>query len=224
MSFRSKRSLFRGLLAGCLCTLSPHLVAGEELIPVDWGNYDQEGYGGCSSSYLVGDIASSGVSEYRNFFIFDLSSVEGVIDFAVLRVYNPGLATDGYDGYISPDPTETWVVYDVVSDLTDLCEGGSGLTDFFADLGSGSYYGSRVVSAADNGTDVELTLVTDALLAMEAADGLFGLGGALTSLSGNPIQALFAYSFSAPSVVLHLDIEIFGDGFESGNWSHWSVT
>jgi len=221
MSLRSKHVPYSLVLTTLLGTFASSGLTAQVLTPLDWGIYDQDGYGHCTLSYLAGDNASSGVTEFRNFFIFDLTAVVDPIHFAVLRIYNPGLAQDGYDGYISPDPTETYTLFDVSTDLEALCEGGDGLTGYFDDLGTGLYYGSRVVSAADNGNYVEVTLVTNALVDMEAADGEFAIGGAITSLSGDPLQVVFAYSFSNPSIELVLETEIFADGFESGDKSRW---
>ena len=57
----------------------------------------------------------------------------------------------------------------------------------FADLGTGTSYGSRVVSSADNNNTVTVALNAAAFSTLAAAGpGLFGLGGALTTLNPSP--------------------------------------
>jgi hypothetical protein len=68
----------------------------------------------------------------------------------------------------------------------------------FRDLGSGTQYGSRTVSAAVNGTNgttVSIPLNADAIAALNAArGGTISLGGALTSIVGRSTQMVFAYT------------------------------
>lgn len=127
--------------------------------------------------------------EYRDFFVFDLSGVAQQIAAAELRVFNP------YDGFFSPDPTETYSLFDVSTPLGSLEASGGGQTDIFNDLGTGTNYGSQVVSPADNGQFVSVSLNSAGLAALNASlGGQTALGGALTSLSGAADQYLFGYS------------------------------
>jgi hypothetical protein len=104
-------------------------------------------------------------------------------------------------GYVSPDPTETLDIYDVTTAAASVTDGTAGVAGF-GDLGSGTLYGSRIVSAADNGTVVEITLNAAALADLNAAGGLFVLGAALGSLSGVADQYVFGFSM-APFVDDH---------------------
>jgi subtilisin family serine protease len=127
--------------------------------------------------------------EYRDFFVFDLSGVAQQIAAAELRVFNP------YDGFFSPDPTETYSLFDVSTPLGSLEASGGGQTAIFNDLGTGTNYGSQVVSPADNGQFVSVSLNSAGLAALNASlGGQTALGGALTSLSGEADQYLFGYS------------------------------
>jgi hypothetical protein len=61
---------------------------------------------------------------------------------------------------------------------------GTGGVAAYADLGSGVVYGSRTMTAADQGTVVEITLNPAAIAALNAATGSIGIGGSLTTLDG----------------------------------------
>ncbi len=76
---------------------------------------------------------------------------------AQFHAYNPN-GEDGFLGFGSSDPTETYTMHGVSTPTDQLIAGGSGLTGIFDDLGSGIAYGSTVVSAADNGQLVRVDL------------------------------------------------------------------
>lgn len=123
--------------------------------------------------------------EYRNFFVFDLGEVGEPIINADLRLYNPP------SGYIG-DITETYQLYDVSTPVPDLVAGGSGLIDIYNDIGTGTSYGSRVVSSADNGTMVTITLNPDGIIALNSQLGAdFAIGGAIMTISGLDNQYVF---------------------------------
>lgn len=153
-----------------------------------------------NDNYAVG----GGLDGYtrNNFFLFDLSGVSGSITSAMLRVYNPAApASPGFPyGYTSSDPTENYAVFDVSTPFVELEAGyeigslvGQGI---FSDLGSGQNFGMTAVSLADNGKFVEITLNASGLAALNATDGVFVVGGALTTLDGlvNK-ESLFASAF-----------------------------
>ena len=169
------------------------------LSAIDSGSYRSDGLaeGGqhvpANQNYVVGWFEDDDF-EHHNFFVFDLSTVSDTIIAAELRLFNP------LDGYMSPDPTETYTVFDVSTVVTTLTDGGSGLTDIFADLGSGLTYGSVVASVADNGTIITVSLNANALDALNAASGLFALGGAITTLTrGDFDEHLFVNTNIPPS-------------------------
>jgi PKD repeat protein len=71
-----------------------------------------------------------------------------------------------------------------------------------ADLGSGTIYGSRVVSAADNNTSVAITLNAAAVAALNAAIGsTISFGGAITTLTGPAQQSIFGFTTGAAGTV-----------------------
>lgn len=131
-------------------------------------------------------------TERRSFFVFDLSTVSGTVTAATLRLFNP-LVSPTLTGYQSPDPSETLEIYDVTTSAASVTGAAAGVGGF-SDFGSGTLYGSKTVSAADNGTVVEIVLNASAVAAIDSGSGLFLLGGALSTLSGTENQYVFGFS------------------------------
>ncbi len=141
------------------------------------------------TGYGIGNVASA---EVRSFLVFDLSGVSGPIGSASLVAYNPSAAAgDGGNGYSSANASETLGVFAMATDPASS-DGPAPPPGFFEDLGSGPLYASREVSAADNGSLVSLALGSSALTALNDADGLFGLGLALTSPASGD-RMMFAF-------------------------------
>jgi hypothetical protein len=146
-------------------------------------------YSGATSSgqnnenYLVGMRGS----EYRDFFVFDLTSLlnETVVS-ATLRLWNPIADPPDqiYDGYESVDPTETLELVEVTTPAATLLLGLSSASTY-QDLGDGTAFATRVMSAADNGTNVGIVLNAAAVTAIDNAIGLFAIGGHLTTLQNS---------------------------------------
>jgi hypothetical protein len=132
-------------------------------------------------NYLVGD---KGTEPHvprqvnRNFFVFDLGGVIGDITGASLNLFNPP------DGFSSQDAFETYVVFDVSTDISTLITHITGPTGLaiYDDLGTGSQYGRHTSTIADNDRMVTIPLNAAALAALNQASGLFAFGGAITSL------------------------------------------
>jgi len=154
----------------------------------------------------------------KNFFVFDMSEYltalggppPGPITAATLKVYMPSVAANGFDGYLSPSPSETYVISGVgsksaaeVMDHYDIAgsggyyEGSDETSDalmVFDELASGPTFGTAVVSAADNGEYVEIAVtpigvgylnfkLTEFL---ESSGEMFvAFGGTLTTLDGD---------------------------------------
>ena len=167
------------------------------LSAVDSGWYDADGRQGTSANsqnYIAGTLG--GPLEYRNFFVFDLSGVEGPISSAVLRAYNPSFQVPGdtANGFASLAPFETYELFDVDSSIPAMLTSTAGVS-FFDDLGSGQSYGSYSVSAAQNGSVISFQLSGTALADLNASSGFFAIGGALTSLAFGPTQEhIFAFT------------------------------
>jgi hypothetical protein len=214
-------------LTSVLVVAAP-VSAGEVVLEaVDSGNYDWEGdHSSGNTAYVAGDLAASGFSERRNFFVFDLSGVEGPILGATLEIYNPSNPPDAGNGYNSPDPFEAYSLWEVVTDVSVLTAGGTGLVGIFDDLGGGVPYGTIDITEADNGTIVAIQLNHNGENSIAAATGgLWAVGGAVMTLSGNPLQTVFAYGNGSMTRRLRLEIddEVFSDGFEGGTTGAWSA-
>lgn len=131
----------------------------------------------------------------NNYFLFDVSGMSGPATAATLRLYNPGTpAAPGVPfGYTSAEATETFTVFDVSMDFYSAPTGGAHRVrgygvgspmgqSIFADLGSGQVYGAYVASLADNGRFVEINLNSAGLAALNSANGIFAVGGSITTL------------------------------------------
>jgi hypothetical protein len=141
----------------------------------DHGWYNSKGeHTPTNVNYYAGDTLSG--RDVHNFFVFDLSGVTQQITAAKLALTLPSAG-----GYNSQDPSETFELHDVTSSISNLVAGTGGV-DAYSDLGAGTVYGSRTITPADSGSVVEITLNSSAVAALDAAPGLFALGGSLTSL------------------------------------------
>jgi hypothetical protein len=221
-------SVFASLIAALTMLVGPSLQAQEAVLEaVDSGNYSSEGdHSPTNSNYLAGDTAAAGVHERRNFFVFDLSGLPAPVLDAALAIYNPSDPPDGGDGFSSPDPFETYTTFEVTTDPATVMAGGTGLTGIFDDLGDGTAYGSVDVTGADNGSVIVIPLDQDAVASINVAfGGLWAVGGAVTTLDGNPLQIVFGYSDDSMPRQLVLDMggTVFWDGFETGDFSMWSA-
>jgi hypothetical protein len=175
---------------------APAAARADVINAIDSGWYADTGlHVATNQNYVVGEV--TGLVRH-NFFVFDLTAVINDIVSASVHLYNPTNVTPGLRGYISPNATETLQLYDVstpVASLTASSAAGPAGVDTYNDLGSGTVFGERVVSAADNGTTVSIAFNADGLAALNAArGGLFAFGGALTTLSGADNEYMFGFA------------------------------
>lgn len=144
--------------------------------------------GGCSGGPVL---------EEHNFFAFRLGQgiIQGNILSATLTLFNPaGGFGSGYEGPVGGALYQLW---DVTTDVNTLTAGGVGQVGIFDDLGSGVSYGSRLVSTADNATNVVINLNAAGLAAIAAASGvqgtsLFAIGGSLGAAPEVPEPGTYA--------------------------------
>ncbi|HET9218893.1 MAG TPA: PKD domain-containing protein, partial [Terriglobia bacterium] len=143
-----------------------------------------------NNNYLVGFSTVFVTTEYRNYFTFTLPAATPTIASAELRLFNSTF------GYTSPDPAETYTLYDVSAtpaelDTTRPVGDVTGM-QIHSDLGSGTIYGTRTVSATDNNTTVAIPLNAAAIAALNAAIGsTISIGGAITTLTTGITQTMF---------------------------------
>jgi hypothetical protein len=184
---RGKLSVVLITMLACTFVTSMASAAIVQLDAIDSGWYTSDGYhSSINENYFVGDIGSvDGV--HRNFFVFDLAFFFGPFDAAALSIYNPSVGNDGGDGYNSANPTETWALWEVYHSIAQLTANHAagdpvGLS-IYDDLGGTTPFGSRTVSAADNGTMVNVPLNANALASINATIGSqWAIGGSLTTL------------------------------------------
>jgi hypothetical protein len=88
------------------------------------------------SSYLTGNYA--GIGEFRSFFTFDLSALNGTVTSAVLDLCKGDY---GEFGKPAPDGSEVLGLYSVETDAASLNLGSGINMSIFEDLGSGTSYG-----------------------------------------------------------------------------------
>lgn len=145
-----------------------------------------DGTGSQTGNYLVGNCGADdcGIGEYRNFFAFSISAVPGTITSASLSLNTFGIG-------LQQAATLTWQVTSI------------GSTFGFANLGTGTVYGSRDYSSADAFQDRAFDLNQAGLDAISAAaGGTFRLGGRVVSSTAFGASAsdqlIFAGSDGAP--------------------------
>lgn len=172
----SLRHLALAIIA--LCAFSQLCSASIEISPVDYGNYRHNGnHGAASPNYAA---FANATTNYRNFFVFDLSSVTQTILSATLKLENPQLTANGV--------ASTYTLYDVTTDVATLTTGQTGATAIYADLGTGTIYGSVALGSSIAAGMVEIPLNSNALAAMNATSGLFALGGAITTAASSTVS------------------------------------
>lgn len=126
-----------------------------------------------NTNYLVGYAGN----EYRDFFVFNLSGVSGNIFGATLRI--------NVAGYESMDPFETVEFYDVTTPVSTLAD-GSGGPAAYADLGTGTFYGSVTITGADGYQTIDIPLNAEGVAAVRSAlGGDFAIGGAMSTYNDN---------------------------------------
>src|SRR5262245_60700278 len=128
------------------------LSAGTQTVTASkWGFYHQNGTFVSGDNHAIGYYTGTPPGELRDFFVFNVTGLAGKIVSAKLRAFNPST------GFSSPQPNETFTLFDVSTPLNTLIALTGG-TAAFADLGSGSALGLAVVSNASNDTIVEVQL------------------------------------------------------------------
>jgi hypothetical protein len=162
-----------------LLTTLPASAATVTLKDRDRGWYNDEGVHELyNTNYLAGDCTPDACgfafSTYRNYFLFDLSRLHHRIVSATLRLWVP----EG--GLRSPTDTETFQLFDVVTDLDEL--GQRWGEDIFEDLGTGTTYGTYIATEDDEYSQIAIPLNAAAVADLNDAGDLFALGGAITSL------------------------------------------
>jgi len=171
-------------------TLSITTTTGTTVLGAfETGSYRSDGFHGPTNPNYI--ICLSGSSNCgganpgaHNFLGFRLGDITGTLLSASLSVGN---GASGYDGPASMNLT--W--WDFGGDESALF-GGAGGVAAYTDLGSGTFFGARSVSSADNNAQVLTTLTAAALSSISASlssnngDGVWVVGGSLDSAATVP--------------------------------------
>lgn len=164
------------LLSIALCAASVLAPAHADTVTLTWvdsGTYTDFGrHRPDNTNYVAGncmdcDNGLPGVV-FRNFFVFDTSTLTGPITSGILRLRNGYVAAAGI-----------YSVFDVSTAIDILRTEHTDAVGIYDDLGSGVSYGSAAVLTTDETgrTFVDVTLNADAIAAINASNGLFALGG-----------------------------------------------
>jgi hypothetical protein len=165
-----------GFSGGLVQTLT--LDGSRSLSAIHQGWYNELGFHAPSNPNYIAGICCG--SDHHNFFVFALPPRSSPIASATLNLFEPiGISIDPGFGYSSPNPTETYRLFDVSTSTSDLVNGVVSPA-IFADLGSGVSFGSVVTSLNDNGTTIPIPLNSAGIAALNLArGGEFALGGAV---------------------------------------------
>lgn len=169
-----------------LLSVSSH---ASTLNAIDFGWYNENGFHSSENdNYIVGTNFPVPNIMYRNFFVFDLSGL-GDVESATLRLFTFQVPAQGQ-----------FVLWDVQTEIASLVAGGQGLTSTYGDLGSGESYGNISISADQDNEFIEITLNSAAIDSINAAGGLWALGG---SNNNDDLTAFGASSdFHIPQLIL----------------------
>ena len=130
---------------------------------------------------------------YRDFFAFNLAGVAPQVTSASLLLWNPEKFDVSGNGFVSSHATETFQLHEVHASTAELAAINSHRVDVFDDLGTGTFYGERLMSAADNGTWVRVPLNAAALAAInDAAGSNIVFGGSLAGVGPVPEPQTYA--------------------------------
>ncbi|MEP6780956.1 MAG: hypothetical protein ABJC26_13760 [Gemmatimonadaceae bacterium] len=150
------------------------------------GKYLSDGTTDGNTNFRTGQVA--GRLDARSFFGFNLANFSTTtITSASLTLFNCSVAICGADGFNSTNASEIFNVFDFTGSFAALV-GGTGGTAAFGDLGSGSIFGTRSISNADNGQFVTFNFNAAGVAALMAARGSqFAVGSALQTEPTNVV-------------------------------------
>ena len=165
------KSIFMAALSALFLASTTAHAASVEVYAYDTGWY-QNGFHSTGNENIA-----VGLGGYNNFFAFDLSTVTGTVTSATLAI-----AANGSP--LNTNPSVTYNVYDVTTDIGSLVAGTGGAAAQ-TDLGSGTLYGSTTITALSGNPMPAVTVgLAGGLTDINAAlGGLFAVGGASDATS-----------------------------------------
>lgn len=147
------------------------------------GWYDHTGYHNASNpDYIVGlcgssDSCNGGNNVFNNFFAFNVPA--GTYTNATISAYlpNPG---NGLSAFYCACTSLTYQLWDVTTPAGQVNATNTGRVDIYNDLASGTFFGSAVVTSADQGTQIMITLNAAGLASLNASAGnTWDVGGSI---------------------------------------------
>jgi hypothetical protein len=174
-------------LTACLTVVAAANAGTITFEPYSQGSYYSSN-GSANGNYRVG-LANN--IERRSFFIFDLTGLTGTVTAAELLLWCPS------NCYGSDESTETFELWDFTGSITDLAAGGTAHAPaLYADLGTGTSYGSFTISSTDENTLLSFILNSQAVAALNSAGGSdFAIGGRMPSADSYN-EFVFGYTFA----------------------------
>ena len=166
------------------------------LAAIDSGWVAEDDSRGPATNYFAGRClgCTAGELEIRNYFVFDLSMVGRPIESAVL-VLDSGSRFSN-----TGRPSQTFALHDVRYDPMQLIGAGGVHPGVFDDLGTGQLLGTAELTMRCCEPQATIPLNDAAIALLDDADGLFALGGRVTSL-GPPSEdvRLFGGTHNPPN-------------------------
>ena len=162
-------------------------------------------------NHAVGNtfFGSTPTPERRNFFLFDVSAASSPIISATLKVYVPIFPPDGGFGYISPDPTEDYLVTSTPFSADDIAMPiipPAVAMAMWGTFGTGLPYGLTTASVDSMGSDLVIPLSSAAIAKLNEArltTGKWAATGRLTTLAGHSaLTDQLLFSFTDPTGAL----------------------
>src|SRR5258706_1995042 len=149
-------------------------------------------------NYFTGNLGdgtgANNPSEHRSFFTFDLRS----LDFTTTRIVSASLVADG-GRYGGDESSETLGLFDVVTPATALNQTLGFNPTIFADLGSGTMYGTFEVAHYQDNSNLAFGLNAAALRDIVSHQGsFFSIGGRLLSAGSAPADFIFGNTGPVP--------------------------
>lgn len=186
-SIRRSQSVVIGCFVVAVQMCISAAAAGPQTIQpfnTGWYSHDPSGYlhQPANTNFIVGH--SDGESrEYRNFFVFDLSTIHEPI---VSATFQADLTY--YGASVTTGNVGTWNLYDVTTGILSLNNATTPGTTF-DDLGTGQSFGVLKYTRGDNSRTVTVNLNSAAIASMNASGGGdWAFGGRVDDLgSGDDI-------------------------------------
>ncbi len=150
-------------------------------------------------NYIVGSPGAT--AEYRNFFIFDLSTIPStdIITSVSFVIYNTPYLEGGFGGYNSFDASEVYQLYSIDYTANSVLRSDSSdLISAFDDLGDGNVLNSGF-SFTTGSSDTENTILLNQefiTIAQASIGGEVALGGRITSLTLGDLDGELLFSGS----------------------------